>query len=83
MTTDKMMARLKSQRAEFDSVAELAKQLRRCDMTPVVDDDYPAVRYDYERAVFAVIEAMRCNGRFEDCRVSTPDLFSHAKRNSL
>jgi len=51
------------QKAEFDAVAELAKQYRRITMTPIVDDDYPEVRHGYEGAVRGVIEAFKANGR--------------------
>lgn len=49
------------QTAEFDAMAELAKQWRRIQMTPIVDDDYPAVRHDYERAARAYVEAWQRN----------------------
>lgn len=55
--------RIAKQNAEFDAVAELAKQYRRITLTPVVDDDYPAVRYDYEKSMRTVIDAIRANGR--------------------
>ena len=51
------------QTAEFDAVARLAEQYRRLTLTPVVDDDYPSVRHDYEGAVRAVIAAFAANGR--------------------
>lgn len=60
------MDAITKQRAEFDAVAELAKQYRRITMTPVVDDDYPAVRFDYERAVRSCIDAFKQNGRLPD-----------------
>lgn len=54
---------MKAQRAEFDAVAELAKQYRRIELTAPVDDDYPSVRWDYDNAVFEVLKAFRANGR--------------------
>lgn len=57
------MDKIELQNKEFDAVAELSEQYRRITLTPVVDDDYPAVRYDYERAVKAAIEAFKANGR--------------------
>lgn len=60
MTTDKKIA---AQRAEFEACAELAKQWHRLELTAVVDDDYPAVRSDYERALAAFMLAMHANGR--------------------
>ena len=53
-----------TQRAEFDAIAELAKQYSRTSATPIVDDDYPEVRLEYERAISVAIQAMRENGRF-------------------
>jgi hypothetical protein len=57
--------RIKLQTAEFDAVAELAEQYRRITLTPIVDDDYPEVRYDYERAVRSAIAAFKANSRLE------------------
>jgi NTP pyrophosphatase (non-canonical NTP hydrolase) len=48
---------------EFDAVAKLAEEYRRITLTPVVDDDYPSVRRDYERAIGNLLAAMRMNGR--------------------
>lgn len=59
------MNRLATQRAEFDAADKLAEQLRRLNMTAVVDDDYPEVRHDYESALAVFLERMRENGRFE------------------
>lgn len=58
-----MQTKLETQSKEFDAVAELAKQYRRITMTPIVDDDYPEVRRDYERALSGLIAALRANGR--------------------
>ena len=55
--------RIDLQNKEFDAVAELAEQYRRITLTPVVDDDYPEVRYDYERAVRALMTAFKANKR--------------------
>lgn len=55
--------RIETQRAEFNAVSVLSEQYRRITMTPVVDDDYPEVRYDYERAVCQLIEALKRNKR--------------------
>jgi hypothetical protein len=54
---------IESQNVEFNAVNELAKQWRRIQLTPVVDDDYPEVRHDYESAMRSFIEAIRANGR--------------------
>lgn len=53
------------QRAEFNAVDELTKQWRRLQLTAIVDDDYPVVRYDYESALHSLIEALNDNGRFD------------------
>lgn len=60
---DSTMKRIALQNAEFDAVAELSKQHGRIQLTPVVDDDYPSVRHDYEFAVGRVIDAFKRNGR--------------------
>ncbi len=49
------------QNAEFDAVDALAKQWRRLQMTPVVDDDYPEVRHGYESAMQGVLRALAAN----------------------
>jgi hypothetical protein len=55
--------RMKIQRAEFDACAELAKHYRCITQTPPVDDDYPSVRYEYDRAVGDFLKACKDNGR--------------------
>jgi NTP pyrophosphatase (non-canonical NTP hydrolase) len=59
------MESLEKQSAEFTAAAASAEQVRRHALTAVVDDDYPAVRHDYEHALGALIMAMRSNGRFD------------------
>ena len=49
--------------AELDAGAEYAKQLRRHNMTPPVDDDYPQIRFEYEQAARSLIAAFKANGR--------------------
>lgn len=66
MNMEAMNKRLDLQNAEFDAVRELAMQMRRIEMTPVVDDDYPEVRYGYEGAVDGAMVAFRNNGRSLD-----------------
>lgn len=61
--SDNIAARMAAQNAEFDAARELSKQMRRIELTPVVDDDYPSVRFDYERAVRGFLDAARANGR--------------------
>lgn len=55
--------RIGLQNLEFDAVQELAVQWRRLSMTAVVDDDYPAVRRDYEGAMSGLVRMMKANGR--------------------
>lgn len=62
---EKTLARMSLQREEFDAASELTKQYRRVSMTPIVDDDYPEVRHDYESALSVFIAKMKANGRFE------------------
>ena len=58
------MSDMKLQSAEFDAADEFAKRLRSLNQTPIVDDDYPEVRYRYESALAQLIAAMKANGRF-------------------
>jgi hypothetical protein len=55
--------RMQRQTDEFDACAKLAEQYRRITMTPIVDDDYPSVRRDYEHALGLFIKALEANGR--------------------
>ena len=57
------MDRIALQNKEFDALDKLAKQWRRLQMTPVVDDDYPEVRHDYEGALSTFLTACKKNGR--------------------
>jgi hypothetical protein len=58
-----MTERFERQKAEFNAADRLATELRRLQMTPIVDDDYPEVRHDYESAVRSFLEACKANGR--------------------
>lgn len=49
------------QNAEFATMARLAEQWRRLQLTAVVDDDYSGVRSDYERALSDFIKALAGN----------------------
>lgn len=60
-----MQDKMKLQSNEFDAVLRLRDQYRRIELTPVVDDDYPEVRYGYESAIKELIEAMIANGRIQ------------------
>jgi hypothetical protein len=51
-------------RKEFDAGDAYAEALRRHNSTPVIDDDYPEVRHEYEGKLHGLIEAMIKNGRF-------------------
>jgi NTP pyrophosphatase (non-canonical NTP hydrolase) len=53
--------RIELQNAEFDACNELAKQWRRIQMTPAVDDDYGMVRGDYEAALLKFLKATHAN----------------------
>jgi NTP pyrophosphatase (non-canonical NTP hydrolase) len=63
MNTDEMLAAMKPQSDEFDAMDALAKEWRRVQMTPIVDDDYPEVRHAYEGAVRTFLTACKANGR--------------------
>jgi len=58
---DAMMAKFDRQNAEFDTLTKLAEQWRRLQMTPIVDDDYPEVRTDYEGALADFLVALGAN----------------------
>lgn len=62
--SDKLLKSTRLQGKEFDAAHEFSTQLRRHDAVAVVDDDYPSVRHSYERALAALIVAMKANGRF-------------------
>ena len=55
--------RVDRQNKEFAAVQNLAKQMRRIELTPPVDDDYPEVRHDYESAIREAMQAFKANGR--------------------
>lgn len=55
--------RIAAQKTEFDACAGLSKQYERITYTPIVDDDYPAVRRDYESALRNFLAACKANGR--------------------
>ena len=56
------MDKFKLQTAEFDAAAHLAEQYRRLTCTPIVDDDYPQVRFEYDQAVRSFLDACAANG---------------------
>ena len=49
------------QNAEFDALRALNRQFERLCMTPVVDDDYPEVRHDFEGALYRFFAAAKAN----------------------
>ena len=55
--------RIDLQNDEFDALTVLSEQWRRLSLTAVVDDDYPAVRYEYEWALRKFLMACEENGR--------------------
>lgn len=55
--------RIALQNAEFSAMDDLAEQWRRLSLTAVVDDDYPAVRFEYEGALQSFLAACKANGR--------------------
>lgn len=67
------------QRNEFDAADQFAKALARHNATPVVDDDYPRVRHDYESALHVFIKAMAANGRINRRVVVSPELVHEAE----
>jgi hypothetical protein len=59
-----MRVALAAQNAEFEALDKLMDAARAHNATPVVDDDYPAVRHRYEGALADFIKAMKANQRF-------------------
>lgn len=57
------MDKMESQNKEFDAVDGLSKAFRRIQLTPIVDDDYPEIRFVYEQSIKTLIEALKQNGR--------------------
>ena len=68
ITSDKTMRRIEVQSAEFDALKKLIVQDRRLSMTPIVDDDYPAVREEWELAMHHFLQAA-VNNRPEQVRM--------------
>ena len=52
---------IKKQRKEFDTLVELWKAYDK--LPPIVDDDYPEFRHNYESAMKTFIDAIVNNGR--------------------
>lgn len=48
---------------EFDVARAFVKQVQRLSMTPVVDDDFPAVKRDYDQAATNLLQAFHNNHR--------------------
>ena len=63
MIDKEIMEKMERQNKEFDAVQRLTQEYRRIQLTPVVDEDYPAVRHGYEGAVYSLIKAFKENGR--------------------
>lgn len=51
------------QNTEFAAMENLARAWKSIQQTAIVDDDYPAVRHVYERAVNTFLVACKANGR--------------------
>lgn len=57
------MDRIELQSKEFDAAERFAQALGN--LPCVVDDDYPAMRSQYEGAAYSLLRAMKANGRFD------------------
>lgn len=55
--------RVELMRKEIDAGVEYAEALRRMNATPIVDDDYPEMRFRYNSAARRLIDAFRANGK--------------------
>lgn len=56
-----MVDRIDLQNAEFAAVSRLVSHYRKVTLTPPVDDNYPQVRRDYDRALADLIKKVRKN----------------------
>jgi hypothetical protein len=56
--------RIELQNKEFAAMNELAKQWRRLQMTPPVDDDYERVRFEYDQARRSFNDAQTANDQW-------------------
>lgn len=61
---DDISKRMKTQSSEFNAVAALAKAFKA--LPAVVDDDYPEMRFYYERAMRDLLAALHDNKRIPD-----------------
>lgn len=68
MITETQMDRLQLQKDEFDRLDDLVKAYRV--LPPVVDDDYPEMRFRYEAALRDFIFALEANGRLVRTRMA-------------
>lgn len=66
-----MKDRIALQNKEFEAMEELAKQWRRLQMTPPVDDDYEQVRFEYDQARRSFNDAQRANARWKVPEIRT------------
>lgn len=62
-TDDIMLDALKRQNDEFRALDNLIHNYNIHNKVAVVDDCYPEVRYNYDNALRAFIDALRANGR--------------------
>ena len=56
--------RMKLQSDEFEAAGKFADATHDVLATPVVDDDYPRVRHQYEGALRELISSLKANMRF-------------------
>jgi len=57
MSHEKQLDKLNLFRKELDAARDLGEQCRRLSSTPPVDDDFPAVKHDYDGAARAFVAA--------------------------
>lgn len=63
MNMDEFNARMDLQNSEFEAVHNLSAAYKSLSYTPIVDDDYDEVRYNYERALRSLVDALKANKR--------------------
>lgn len=76
--TETIEQKLALQNAEFDALTKLCECWRVLQQVAVVDDDYPVMRYKYEKALGDFLTACKANGRRE---FEQPRDMSHVDQN--
>lgn len=65
---------IRLQNQEFEALTALARQWERLRLTPVVDDDYPQIRHEYESALRVFVGAYNTNRRVNPMVVTADEI---------